>query len=226
MLRSRSRGGVDRAWRDRLRTPRSRAAERLGRQISPTRGSRGRRGGRRRGEAALARPGGQRRAQRLHPLTNLCRDRCTYCTFAKRPGDPGAKSYTLAEVAEVSRHAARAAAPRRSSVWATSRSWCSTATAIGSPRRAIRARPRISSTRVAWRSRKHAPAHQRGAAHAAADGRAAAVERVDGLMLETTSERLCEKGGAHHAAPDKKPALRLRMHAKPASCASRSRPGC
>jgi FO synthase len=33
-----------------------------------------------------------------------------------------------------------------------------------------------------------------------------------GLMLETTSERLCEKGGAHHAAPDKKPALRLRMH--------------
>ncbi|MCZ7617715.1 MAG: hypothetical protein M5U32_05195 [Myxococcota bacterium] len=22
------------------------------------------------------------------PLTNLCRDRCTYCTFAKRPGIP------------------------------------------------------------------------------------------------------------------------------------------
>src|SRR4029453_9440303 len=28
---------------------------------------------------------------------------------------------------------------------------------------------------------------------------------------ETTSERLMQKGGAHHAAPDKAPALRLRM---------------
>src|SRR6185295_5108625 len=32
------------------------------------------------------------------PLTNLCRDRCSYCTFAKQPGDPAAKTYTLAEV--------------------------------------------------------------------------------------------------------------------------------
>ena len=24
------------------------------------------------------------------PVTNLCRDRCTYCTFRKDPGDPGA----------------------------------------------------------------------------------------------------------------------------------------
>src|SRR5690349_16988002 len=24
------------------------------------------------------------------PITNLCRDRCTYCTFRKDPGDPGA----------------------------------------------------------------------------------------------------------------------------------------
>ncbi len=23
------------------------------------------------------------------PVTNLCRDRCTYCTFRKDPGDPG-----------------------------------------------------------------------------------------------------------------------------------------
>src|SRR5262245_41937424 len=29
------------------------------------------------------------------PLTNLCRDRCGYCTFAKLPGDPDAKTWTL-----------------------------------------------------------------------------------------------------------------------------------
>src|SRR5262245_23596123 len=32
------------------------------------------------------------------PLTNLCRDRCSYCTFAKQPGDPAARTYTLGEV--------------------------------------------------------------------------------------------------------------------------------
>jgi FO synthase len=33
-----------------------------------------------------------------------------------------------------------------------------------------------------------------------------------GLMLESTSERLCARGGPHFWAPDKKPAVRLRMH--------------
>ena len=34
------------------------------------------------------------------PLTNLCRDRCSYCTFAKQPGTPDAHNYELDEVAE------------------------------------------------------------------------------------------------------------------------------
>ena len=37
------------------------------------------------------------------PVTNLCRDRCTYCTFRKDPGDPGAWTMTPAEIAEWSR---------------------------------------------------------------------------------------------------------------------------
>ena len=37
------------------------------------------------------------------PLTNLCRDRCSYCTFAKTPDSPEAHTYTLDEVAEVVR---------------------------------------------------------------------------------------------------------------------------
>jgi FO synthase len=32
-----------------------------------------------------------------------------------------------------------------------------------------------------------------------------------GLMLENVSERLCQRGGPHHRAPDKRPARRLRM---------------
>ena len=41
------------------------------------------------------------------PVTNLCRDRCTYCTFRKDPGDPGAWTMTLNEIAEWSRRGRR-----------------------------------------------------------------------------------------------------------------------
>ena len=37
------------------------------------------------------------------PVTNLCRDRCTYCTFRKDPGDPGAWTMRPEEIAAWSR---------------------------------------------------------------------------------------------------------------------------
>ncbi len=37
------------------------------------------------------------------PITNLCRDRCTYCTFRKDPGDPGAWTMMPDEIAQLSR---------------------------------------------------------------------------------------------------------------------------
>ncbi|MGH7292839.1 MAG: hypothetical protein ACREJT_16590, partial [Myxococcota bacterium] len=37
------------------------------------------------------------------PLTNLCRDRCGYCTFAVDPDSPRAKTWLLAEVRDTSR---------------------------------------------------------------------------------------------------------------------------
>ena len=35
------------------------------------------------------------------------------------------------------------------------------------------------------------------------------VTASQGIMLESTSERLCEKGGVHFGSPDKHPAVRL-----------------
>ena len=35
------------------------------------------------------------------------------------------------------------------------------------------------------------------------------VTASQGIMLESTSERLCEKGGVHYGSPDKHPAVRL-----------------
>src|SRR5215216_8039812 len=37
------------------------------------------------------------------PLTNLCRDKCGYCTFAKPPANPDAKTMTPDEVLAVAR---------------------------------------------------------------------------------------------------------------------------
>ena len=39
------------------------------------------------------------------PLTNLCRDRCGYCTFAVEPDSPRAKTWLLHEVRDTSRRA-------------------------------------------------------------------------------------------------------------------------
>ena len=40
------------------------------------------------------------------PVTNLCRDRCSYCTFRKGPKDEGAHTMRLQEIAEVVRSGA------------------------------------------------------------------------------------------------------------------------
>ena len=37
------------------------------------------------------------------PITNLCRDRCTYCTFRRDPGDAGEWTMTPGEIADWSR---------------------------------------------------------------------------------------------------------------------------
>lgn len=147
------------------------------------------------------------------PLTNLCRDRCTYCTFAKRPGDPGAKTYTLAEVGEVSRAAERAGCiealfclgDKPELAFASYREWLaaqgypSTAAYLVEACRVAVAQGMLPHTNAGLLTQEQMAALRPWNASM-------------GLMLETTSERLMQKGGAHHAAPDKQPALRLRMH--------------
>ncbi len=147
------------------------------------------------------------------PLTNLCRDRCTYCTFAKRPGDAGAKSYTLAEVAAVSRGAATAGCTEALFClgdkpelafesyrdWLAAQGYPSTAAYLVEACRVAVSAGMLPHTNAGLLTQQQMEALRPWNASM-------------GLMLETTSERLCQKGGAHHAAPDKKPELRLRMH--------------
>jgi FO synthase len=147
------------------------------------------------------------------PLTNLCRDRCGYCTFAKLPDDPLAKTYTLGEVAAVVRDGVRTGCSealfclgdKPEKAYASHRAWL---------------RERGLATTAAYLEQACAVGFEGGLLPHTNAGILSAAEMEGlrrwnasmGLMLETTSARLRERGGAHWLAPDKDPAVRLRMH--------------
>lgn len=147
------------------------------------------------------------------PLTNLCRDRCGYCTFAKQPDDPDARTYDLDEVVEVTRGALRAGC--------TEALFC-----LGDkPEKAYRSHRewlarRGMSTTVQHLVEACRVSFEQGILPHTNAGILSAEQMLAlkpwnasmGLMLETTSQRLRQKGEAHWVAPDKDPALRIRMH--------------
>lgn len=147
------------------------------------------------------------------PLTNLCRDRCGYCTFAKLPGDPEARTYELAEVAEVVRGAVAAGcsealmclgdkpevAHRKHREWLRERGLASTAAYV------------VEACRVAFEGGM-LPHTNAGVLTRDEMAALRPWNASMGLMLETTSQRLRSKGGAHYYAPDKEPSRRIRMH--------------
>ena len=147
------------------------------------------------------------------PLTNLCRDRCAYCSFAKLPDSPDARSYDLDEVAEVVRGGAATGciealfclgdkpeiAYKSHRQWLAARGFATTTEHL------------VEACRVAFEG---GMLPHTNAGILSAD-EMVALRRWNaslGLMLETTSERLRQKGGAHYYAPDKDPKKRLRMH--------------
>jgi FO synthase len=147
------------------------------------------------------------------PLTNLCRDRCDYCTFAKLPDSPDAKTYTLDEVAEVTRGGVRAGciealfclgdkpeiAYRAHREWLGQRGLRTTAEYLEQACEVSFGLGMLPHTNAGILRREEMERLKR-------------VNASMGLMLESTSPRLRERGGAHFWAPDKEPAVRIRMH--------------
>jgi len=146
------------------------------------------------------------------PLTNLCRDRCAYCTFAKDPRSPEAKTYSLDEVRAVTRAARQAGctealfclgdkpevAYRGYRDWLGSLGYGSTAAYL------------VDACRVAYDEGLF-PHTNAGVLSAAEMTALRPYNASMGLMLESTSARLRERGKAHYYAPDKEPALRSAM---------------
>ncbi len=145
------------------------------------------------------------------PLTKLCRDVCHYCTFA-RPPRRGERAYlTPDEVLAIARAGAEAGC--REALF----------TLGDKPERRYRvAREELASlgckTTVEYLARMCRlvleetgllPHANPGVLDREELALLREVSASQGLMLETTSERLSERGGPHFGSPDKRPAARL-----------------
>jgi 7,8-didemethyl-8-hydroxy-5-deazariboflavin synthase CofG subunit len=147
------------------------------------------------------------------PLTNLCRDRCAYCTFAKQPDSAEAKTYTLEEVADVVRGGVRTGCHEAL--------FClgdKPEIAYRSYREMLAARGYETTTDLLAEACRVGlaggmlPHTNAGILSTEEMKRLRPLNASMGLMLETTSARLRGKGMAHQYAPDKEPSLRIRMH--------------
>jgi FO synthase len=146
------------------------------------------------------------------PVTNLCRDRCTYCTFRKDPDDPDAWTMQAAEVAAWSERGRRLGC-----VEALMCLGDKPEIAFASYR-ALLAEWGFAST-AAYVERACEIALEQGLlphtnAGILSRDEMARLRRVNvslGLMLESVSPRLRGRGEVHQWAPDKEPSVRLRM---------------
>src|SRR5467141_236393 len=150
------------------------------------------------------------------PLTTLCRDYCSYCTFRKDPGQPGAHFMTPEEVLALAERGRQAG--------------CKEALfSLGDqPERIFPEASEFLSNQGFTRTLDYLAAmcelvlEKTGLLPHANPGvrdRAALMHLKDsnasvGLMLENVSPRLMRDGLPHAKAPDKVPALRLRTIAE------------
>ena len=144
------------------------------------------------------------------PLTQLCRDRCGYCTFATPPR-PGARAYMTEDEVLALAHAAAAAGCREALF-----------TLGDKPERRYQvARAELRElgfettvdylVHVAGRVMEETgllPHVNPGIVSEDEMARLRQVSASQGLMLEQVSERLLQRGEAHWASPDKRPAAR------------------
>ncbi|HTT06606.1 MAG TPA: 5-amino-6-(D-ribitylamino)uracil--L-tyrosine 4-hydroxyphenyl transferase CofH [Steroidobacteraceae bacterium] len=145
------------------------------------------------------------------PLTQLCRDVCHYCTFAKAPRRIASAYLSTDQVLQIAR--AGAALDCKEALFTLGDKPEARYTAA----RTALAELGAASTLDYLQRVAHLVLEQTGLLPHLNPGvlsaeelqRLRPVSASMGLMLESASERLCERGGAHFGSPDKRPALRL-----------------
>ncbi len=141
------------------------------------------------------------------PVTQLCRDVCHYCTFAKRPSQLSSPYLSVDEILDTVRQGAGAGCRevlltlgekpefryRVAREWLVAEGYASTVDYVAEIARRVLNEtgllPHINAgTLTRSELRKLRP-----------------VSASMGLMLESGAARLCERGGPHFGSPDKKP---------------------
>jgi len=145
------------------------------------------------------------------PLTNLCRDYCSYCTFRRDPGEAGAHTMTPEEVLEVAR-----AGEELGCTEALFSLGDKPELAFPEMRARLRALGYVSTLHyleamceLVLQKTSLLPHANPGLLSASWVRRLGACCPSLGLMLETTSHALLRPGAAHDRAPDKIPAKRI-----------------
>jgi 7,8-didemethyl-8-hydroxy-5-deazariboflavin synthase CofG subunit len=146
------------------------------------------------------------------PLTNICRNRCDYCSFRRSPGDEGAWTMTHAELDEW-----LGRARTQGCVEALFCLGDKPERAFGSYRKTLATLGHDSTVDyLEWAAERALqlgllPHTNAGILSASDMQRLKPVNVSLGLMLENISPRLCDPGMPHHRAPDKRPQVRVRM---------------
>ncbi len=145
------------------------------------------------------------------PLTHLCRDVCHYCTFAKTP-QPGKAAYLSPdEVLEIAR-AGKAAGCQEALFTLGDKPelrYRAAREALDALGYASTIDYLAAMCALVLRETGLLPHANPGVMSGAEIAALRKVTVSQGIMLESASPRLCEKGGPHYGSPDKHPAVRL-----------------
>jgi len=145
------------------------------------------------------------------PLTQLCRDSCHYCTFAKAPKRLESPYMTIEQAVSVAAEGAQLGCKealftlgerpelryRVAAAWLAEHGFSSTLDYLAAAAAAVRDRTGLL------------PHINAGCMTGAEMAMLRPVCASMGLMVESTAARLCGKGGPHYGSPDKEPAVRL-----------------
>jgi FO synthase len=145
------------------------------------------------------------------PLTKLCRDVCQYCTFAERPRAGHAAYLSAEEVLAIAR--AGAAAGCTEALFTLGDKPELRYRAASEALAALGHDTTISYLRemcaLVLKQTSLLPHVNPGVMTREEIASLRTVSASQGIMLESTSERLCQPGGVHYGSPDKHPAPRL-----------------
>ena len=145
------------------------------------------------------------------PLTHLCRDVCHYCTFAQVPRKLQAPYLSPDEVLKIARDGARAGC--KEALFTLGDKPELRYKAARDALKELKQESTLSYLRdmaeLVFNETGLLPHLNPGLMDAADLAELRKVSVSMGIMLESTSERLMEKGMAHHGSPDKVPARRL-----------------